>query len=136
MWICLMKLYICCLCEYWLYIEVQGQCPGKKINIYELCHVHSIWTLIVLLYIQALNCLYKWMLSDCASLGLEAEKGHINCIIWWLLNLLPCHLRNKMKPIAFSMYCNCMSDRNAIKIHSYKNWLNRLLLWLITCLEH
>lgn len=133
MCVCLMKLYNPCLSEYWLYIEVQGQCPGN--NICELCHGHGTWIVIALLA-QALNCLYKWTLSDCASLVLEAEKGHIKCLARWLLNLLSCQLRNKKKPIAFPVYCNCVNDRNAIKSHSYKNWLSSLLLWLIACLEH
>lgn len=75
----------------------------QPMDIYELYDMHDSRVLTVLL-VQALdkflNCIRKWMLSAQASLGLEAEKDHINCIAWQLLNS-PLHwLRNKMKPIA------------------------------------
>jgi len=60
------------------------------------------------------------MLSAHASLGLEVEKGHIDCIAQRLLNLAFCHLRRKIKPINFFMYCNYVSNRSAIKTIAIK----------------
>lgn len=109
----------------WVLTKCRGtrSMSWQPMNNYKLYHVHSTWILAVWL-VQALekclNCLSKWMLSAHASLGFEVEKGHGNCVAWWHLNLPFHHLRNKKKPIAFFVYCNCVSNRSAIKTIAIK----------------